>query len=220
VSSPDNSTTDDRTTYYNEIAGSSRERLGALSDGIFGVAMTLLVLTLAVPTAQEVRDSGSLGGALVHLVPNIVTYVMSFLTLGIFWVGQQTQLSQLERSDRDYTWIMLAFLLFVTFVPFSTMLLAAFYRSQLALVEYWFNVAILGGAILAGAEYAGHQHFFPAARQATILRAIRMRIYSAQGLYLVATALCLIDTRISIGVIVLLQLNYAIAPRIAFLRRL
>lgn len=211
---------DDRTTYYNEIAGSSRERLGALSDGIFGVAMTLLVLTLAVPTAQEVHDAGNLGLALVHLVPNIVTYVMSFLTLGIFWVGQQTQLSQLERSDRDYTWIMLAFLLFVTFVPFSTMLLAAFYQSRLALIEYWFNVAILGAAILAGAEYAAHNHYFPAARQATILRAIRMRIYSAQGLYLVATALCAIDTRISIGLIVLLQLNYAIAPRLAFLRRL
>jgi uncharacterized membrane protein len=220
VSSPDNSTTDDRTTYYNEIAGSSRERLGALSDGIFGVAMTLLVLTLAVPTAQEVRDSGSLGGALVHLVPNIVTYVMSFLTLGIFWVGQQTQLSQLERSNRDYTWISLSFLLFVTLLPFSTELLAHFYLSRIALVIYWLNILVLGTLILVAAEYAARNGLFNPQNQGTIMRAVRRRVYIAQSLYLFATLLCIIDTRLSIGLIVLLQLNYAVAPRIAFLHRL
>jgi NAD(P)-dependent dehydrogenase (short-subunit alcohol dehydrogenase family)/uncharacterized membrane protein len=152
---------DEQTKSYNEIAGGSRERLGALSDGIFAVAMTLLVLTLVVPTVGDVRAAGDLGAALLKLAPSLVTYVMSFLTLGIFWVGQQTQLSQLERSDRDYTWIMLAFLLFVTLVPFSTALLAAFYQSRIALVEYWFNVLVLGAAILLSAEYANRRGFFP-----------------------------------------------------------
>ena len=72
-----------RRRYYNEIAARSRLRLDAISDGIFGVAMTLLVLTLVVPTAIEVRDAGNLWHALLKLMPNLVTYFMSFLTLGI-----------------------------------------------------------------------------------------------------------------------------------------
>ena len=206
--------------YYNELAGSSLHRLAGLSDGIFAVAMTLLVLALAVPTVNEVKTEAELGQALVNLVPSVITYVSSFLTLGIFWVGQQTQLSQLERTNRDYTWINLAFLLFVTLLPFSTELLAHFYLSRIALIEYWLNILILGALILASAEYAAKAGMFNQANQRTIMRAVRRRVYIAQSLYLFATLLCIIDTRLSIGLIVLIQLNYAIAPRIAFLHRL
>ena len=211
---------DPNSRYYNEIAGSSPDRLAAISDGIFGVSMTLLVLTLVVPTAEQVRVAGDLWPALIKLVPNLVTYFMSFMTLGIFWVGQQTQLSQLERTTRDYTWIMLGFLLFVTLVPFSTALLAGFYLSRIALIEYWLNILVLGAFILGGAEYAYRAGMFQAARRNLLIHAIRRRVYIAQALYLAATLLCVIDTRISIAVIVLIQLNYAIAPGIAFLRRL
>jgi uncharacterized membrane protein len=206
--------------YYNELAGSSLHRLAGLSDGIFAVAMTLLVLALAVPTVNEVKNDAELGQALINLIPSVITYVSSFLTLGIFWVGQQTQLSQLERINRDYTWINLAFLLFVTLLPFSTELLAHFYLSRIALVEYWLNILILGALILGSAEYAARAGMFNPANQRTIMRAVRRRVYIAQSLYLFATLLCIVDTRLSIGLIVLIQLNYAIAPRIAFLHRL
>ena len=210
----------DQDRYYNELAGSSLHRLAGLSDGIFAVAMTILVLTLAVPVVNDVKNDAQLEQALLNLLPSVITYVSSFLTLGIFWVGQQTQLSQLERSNRDYTWINLAFLLFVTLLPFSTELLAHFYLSRIALVEYWLNILVLGGLILAAAEYAAKKGLFNPQNQGTIMRAVRRRVYIAQSLYLFATVLCIVDTRLSIGLIVLIQLNYAIAPRIAFLHRL
>ena len=206
--------------YYNQLAGSSLHRLAGLSDGIFAVAMTILVLALAVPAVTEARTDSELGQALINLLPNVITYVSSFLTLGIFWVGQQTQLSQLERSNRDYTWINLAFLLFVTLLPFSTELLARFYYSRIALIEYWLNILILGTLILVCAEYAARNRLFNQQNQQTIMKAVRRRVYIAQALYFFATLLCIIDTRLSIGLIVLVQLNYAIAPRIAFLHRL
>jgi len=209
-----------RRYYYNEIAARSRLRLDAISDGIFGVAMTILVLTLVVPTAMEVRDAGDLWHALLKLVPNVVTYFMSFLTLGIFWVAQQTQLSEVERTDRDYTWIMLTFLLFVTFVPFSTALLAAYYQSWMAVVEYWFNIFLLGAINTVAVEYAARSGLVSAARRAMLLPAIRRRALIAQALYASATALSIFDTRISIAAIVLIQLNYALAPRLLFLHRL
>jgi len=206
--------------YYNQLAGSSLHRLAGLSDGIFAVAMTILVLTLAVPAVNDVKNDAQLERALLNLLPSVITYVSSFLTLGIFWVGQQTQLSQLERSNRDYTWISLSFLLFVTLLPFSTELLAHFYLSRIALVIYWLNILVLGTLILVAAEYAARNGLFNPQNQGTIMRAVRRRVYIAQSLYLLATLLCIIDTRLSIGLIVLLQLNYAIAPRIAFLHRL
>jgi hypothetical protein len=83
-------------TLYNRIAGQSVERLAALSDGIFAVAMTLLVLDLHVPAREAIHDSRELGRAMVSLAPQLTAYMMSFITLGIFWIGQQTQLNHLS----------------------------------------------------------------------------------------------------------------------------
>src|SRR6266849_5184790 len=156
-------------TIYNRIAGQSLERLAALSDGIFAVAMTLLVLDLHVPVSgafhieQPLWVSGAfqseqvLWDALVKLLPSLITYFMSFMsfmTLGIFWVGQQTQLNQLARSNRNLTWIHLIFLLAVSLMPFSTALLAAFITYRLALVGYWLNIFLLGAVLFVSWRYA------------------------------------------------------------------
>ena len=69
---------------YNRIQGRNVDRLAALSDGIFAVAMTLLVLDLHLPTAAEIHGEGELLAALCALGPQWITYGMSFLTLGIF----------------------------------------------------------------------------------------------------------------------------------------
>ena len=211
-----------RSPYYNVIAGHSLGRLSGISDGIFSVGMTLLVLGLTVPVATRIVNEGDLARALAQLLPNAVTYAMSFLTLGIFWVAQQTQFSQLKSSDRNYTWIHLGFLLAVTLVPFSTGLLAHFITFRLALLVYWLNILVLGFVILAAAEYALRAHLFTAegADQRTVIRVIRRRVLSAQALYVVATALCVFNTYVSIALIVLIQLNYAIAPKIPLLHRL
>jgi uncharacterized membrane protein len=82
-------------TTYNWIAGQSVERLAALSDGVFAVAMTLLVLDLRAPAAEAVHSERDLWLALGGLAPRFVMCAMTFITLGIFWVGQQTQLNPL-----------------------------------------------------------------------------------------------------------------------------
>ena len=186
------------------------------------VSMTLLVLGLAVPTASEVRTGmeGDLARLLRDLLPATVTYVMSFLTLGIFWVGQQTQLSQVERANRNYTWIHLGFLLSVTLVPFSTQLLARFHWSRIALIVYWLNILVMGTALLLGSEYASRARLFPKEQGRMIIQLVRRRVLGAQLLYLVAMLLCIFDTHWSIALIVAIQLNFALAPPIPLLRRL
>src|ERR1017187_332408 len=135
------------TTDYNRISGQSAERLAALSDGVFAVAMTLLALDLRAPAAEAIHNEHDLWRALLALAPRLLMYMMSFMTLGIYWVGQQTQLNHLQRSDRSLTWIHLAFLFVVTVTPFSTALLAEYMQYRLALAVYWLNIFLLGATL-------------------------------------------------------------------------
>jgi uncharacterized membrane protein len=197
---------------YNRIAGQSVERLAALSDGIFGVAMTLLLLGLTVPEKNVHWEEADLGRYLLSICPDLLVYLMSFLTLGIFWVGQQTQLNHLERSDRHLTWIHLAFLFAVTLEPFSTRMLANFIQLKTALLVYWGNIFLLGALLYASWGYATRAEVVKAELTEEAKAAICRRIIYAQGLYALGAALCALGTLWSIGFIVLVQLNYAVAP--------
>jgi uncharacterized membrane protein len=205
---------------FNDFAGTNLDRLAGISDGIFSVGMTLLVLGLAVPTVSAVRTEGDLWQELLRLGPNVLVYAMSFMTLGIFWVGQGTQLNLLARSNRNYSWLQLGFLLAVTLVPFSTALLARFPTFRVALVEYWLNIVLLGMTLLAGLQYGLRAGLFNQTETPEAARLMRGRIVIAQSLYAIATATCIVfPTWVSIALIFLVQLNYVIAPRIPILHR-
>jgi uncharacterized membrane protein len=205
---------------YNYIAGHSAERLAALSDGVFAVAMTLLVLDLRTPAETAIHSERDLWNAIVLLAPRILVYLMSFLTLGIFWVGQQTQLNHFSRSDRHLTWIHLAFLFGVSLMPFSTSLMAAFISYRLALLLYWANIFILGAILFAAWRYALRTQLVKRELSAEFADAIERRIIIAQALYATGALLCLVNTYWSLGFILLVQINYAVAPRIKPLSRL
>jgi uncharacterized membrane protein len=207
-------------TRYNAIAGQSVERLAALSDGLFAVAMTLLVLDLKVPVAQGIETERALLAALGALAPRLVVYLMSFLTLGIFWVGQQTQLSHFTRSDRHLTWIHLAFLFAVSLMPFSTSLMAEFITLRTALLLYWLNIVALGALLLVSWRYARRAGLVEADALAAIDRSVERRIFIAQGLYGFGAALCLFSTYWSIGFIMLVQMIYVVGPRSGVLSRI
>lgn len=204
---------------YNEIAGRSVERLGSLSDGVFAFAMTLLVLDLRVPGTEVVHSEHDLWHALAALAPNLLVYLLSFMTLGIFWVGQHTALSKLAHSDRNLTWIHLAFLLAVTVMPFSTKLLAAFITYRTAIVIYWVNIVGLGATLYWGWHYAFAGRLIKSDAPAGMDAAVRGRIAIAQGLYAMGAALCFINTYLSIGFMIVAQLNYVFAPKLGILRR-
>lgn len=201
-------------TLYNRIANRSLERLAALSDGVFAFAMTLLVLDLRVPAMEAVHSERDLWHALVMLAPRILMYLMSFLTLGIFWNGQQTQLNHIARGDRNLAWIHIAFLFGVTLTPFSTQLLAEFIAYRTAFLIYWLNILLLGVVLYASWKYAGHKGLIREDTPVEIRRAICRRVVIAQSLYAFGALLCVISTRWSIAWIFAIQLNYAIAPRI------
>ncbi len=202
------------TTLYNRIAGRSVERLAALSDGIFAVAMTIMVLDLRLPVRESIHSEHDLWRALLALSPRLVMYMMSFLTLGIFWIGQQTQLNHLARSNRSLSWIHIAFLFAVTLTPFSTMLLAEFPSYRMALLAYWINILLLGAVLYLSWVCATAEGLVKDDIPAEVPIAIKRRIVIGQALYAFGALLCVFNTYWSIAFIVVVQLNYAVAPRI------
>jgi uncharacterized membrane protein len=105
-------------------------------------------------------------------------------------------------------------------VPFSTLLLAHYYWLKVALFEYWLNVVLLGATLLAGLEYGLRATLFKEEERPDLAFLMRGRVLSAQALYAVAALLCVVfPTWVSIAFIVLIQLNYVLAPRIPLLSR-
>jgi len=198
---------------------------------VFAVAMTLLVLDLKAPIlvkrVQHPIWSGGGGGsehALVHdllhqVAPHLLPYAMSFLTLGIFWVGQQTQLENFTRSTRELTWIHLTFLLAVTLMPFSTALLAGDITYRLSMGVYCLNLLALGVVLFASLRYADRAGLMSDETTVDMRAALKRRIVVYQCLYAVAALTCLVNTYLAIGLLILFQLNAAVAPRIWILDR-
>jgi uncharacterized membrane protein len=205
---------------YNQMAGRRLDRIAALSDGVFAIAMTLIVLEIRVPDPAPIVTEQDLWTALTTLGPRLLTYFLSFLTLGIFWGGQQTQLNLFATADRDLTWLQLAFLATVALMPFSTSLLAEFITFRLALLLYWANIFLLGLLLYIAWIYALRNKLVGRDATETASAVIKRRIIAAQALYAFGALLCFINPLWSIVFIVLVQLNFAVAPKIPVLSRL
>ncbi|MGN7819857.1 TMEM175 family protein [Chitinophaga sp. 22536] len=195
---------------YNKIAGKNTQRIEAISDGIFAVAMTLLVLEIKVPAAEGKLTEGELAHVLLAQMPRFLVYFLSFMTAGIFWVGQSAQFAYIEKSDRNLNWLSLLFLLFVSLLPFSTAFLSDYTNYRFAIFVYWFNILMLGVSLYINWSYAVRHRFVETESDLeAISGAIKRRIIVAQLLYFAGALLCFINTYLSIGFIILVQLNYA-----------
>ena len=117
-------------------------RIEALTDGIFAVAMTLLVLDLRLPEARGLDDAG-LRSALVALLPKLESYVISFLVLCVFWLGHHRLMHLVRGVDHLFLWRNLLFILFITFVPFTTSLMGEHRDLDDAPLVYGVNLALI-----------------------------------------------------------------------------
>jgi uncharacterized membrane protein len=206
--------------HYNSFAGGDVGRIEALSDGIFAFAATVLVLDFRSPEPADIHSNAELLSALVASSHRLMPWLLSLLTLGIFWVAQQTQLSHLARSNRDLTWLHLTLLAIVTVLPFTTRLLADFFTYPLAFVIYWLNIMLLGVAVYVTWAYAERAKLVRDDAPRELSGAFRRRVIVAQSLYAVGALIGFLSVPLGIALIILIQLNYAFAPRLPILSRL
>jgi uncharacterized membrane protein len=105
---------------------SETARVEAFSDGVFAIAITLLVLEIRVPPPELTGHGETLWKALLNLWPSYLGYLISFVTIGIMWVNHHSMFVLIRRTDRYFLLLSVFFLLCIAFLPFPTGVLAEY----------------------------------------------------------------------------------------------
>ncbi|MER8845727.1 MULTISPECIES: TMEM175 family protein [Mesorhizobium] len=203
-----------------EASVEGRGRIVGITDGVFAIALTLIVLEIRVPAHEVVHSEHDLLAAIAALAPRFLTYALSFLTLTIFWFGQQAQHGLVAKSDRRLATLNLCFLAFIALLPFSTDLLADFLEFRTAVLVYWLNLLMLGITLFVSWWYAERSGLVAEDVDPETKRTVYLRIVKAQILWAVGAALCLITPLASVGFILVVQLIYAATPNVKWVRRI
>ncbi len=126
----------------------------AFSDGLFSIAMTLLIVEVAVPHMIHTGSVRELLGRLGDLVPDFVGFFLSFALIGKYWVAHHQMFSVLRGADYGLISRNLFYLAFIAFMPFPTALLGDYFDNPLAVVAYAVTGAIVSGLEVVLLRYA------------------------------------------------------------------
>jgi uncharacterized membrane protein len=189
-------------------------RIEAFSDGVFAIAVTLLVLELKVPQLAEDANSGELWSALLSRWPSYAAYLVSFMTLLIVWVNHHRLFTIIRRSDSGFLFINGLLLLVVTTIPFPTALLAEFFErpaGPVACALYTGMFVLLALAFNAFWRYAYRRHLIASTVTRAQVAAISRSLLFGPITYLVAFALAFVNVYASFGLCVLLAIYWAVS---------
>ena len=202
----------DVTSAYNQLSGRSIERVNTLVDGVFAIAMTLLVLDVRLPE-EHAGSNRALWDQIAGLAPQLAAYALSFTMLATFWLALHTLLRLCSGSDRHLVWACLAFLFFVTTLPFTASVLADHMHLALAVGLYWLNLAMLGVGLAWVVAHVNRAGLVDEdGRPGMVL--VRRRLVLAQALYAVAALLALLSPVTSIVALAVVQLFFVLSPRL------
>jgi uncharacterized membrane protein len=113
-------------------------RLMSITDGIFGMVMTLLIFGLALPNFNIINAS-DFSYAIESLIPNIGITVISFILLATFWIYHH-EFFKLKTINLPYLWVNIFFLIFISFIPFTTSLIGTYSNYLLSALLFGFNI--------------------------------------------------------------------------------
>lgn len=169
-------------TIATQSIGLGKSRIEALTDGVFATLMTVLVLTLALPSGP-----GSLIERLWSLRYNILTYAMSFIVLGVFWVGHHNQFHYIRGSNRVFLWLNVLFMMSVGLLPFSTSVLGSNFLRRSAVIIYGLNLILAGSATYLIWWYATRNHkLVDPDLDSHLVRAVKNRILTGPAIDIIA----------------------------------
>jgi TMEM175 potassium channel family protein len=120
-------------------------RVLAFSDGLFAIAMTLLVVSITVPRIADGDSIKDLADALNDLTPAFVSFFISFAVIGRYWLAHHQFISMLKEMDQAIIGLNLVYLAFIAFLPFPTALLGEYFENPLTIAIYAANVGIVSG---------------------------------------------------------------------------
>ena len=178
----------------------SKQRLEAFSDGVFAIVITLLILDIRIPVVAPI----ALGAALVNILPQLLTYILSFFIVGLYWHLHHQVAAEIKLIDGAFIWLNLLWLLFVSMLPFPTALLGRYPLQPIPLTVYGINlilVNVTGFIILAYFQRHPELRYTP--MSPAELRAIAPIYVIVNTLYVVAIAAAWLFPWLSYGIYIL-----------------
>ncbi|MFA4877110.1 MAG: TMEM175 family protein [Methanoregula sp.] len=122
----------------------AKNRLETLFDGIFAIAMTLLVLSIAAPKPPVSEAAKILPKEIFHLFPQFFIFVIAFLVLAIFWLIHHRQFHFIRIVDPRLLWINVFLLIFIVLIPFSTDIAGDYPEVPIAVLFFHVNILMIG----------------------------------------------------------------------------
>ena len=186
-------------------------RMEALSDGIFAIAATLLVLDLTIPAVT----SKDVGHKLAEQWPTYVAYLVSFATIGQAWLGHSVITECLDRADSILLRLNLVLLFFVSLLPFPTHLVAEYLSNtgaeRIAVTVYGLNLLAISGSISILWHYAVSEHLVRQGDGEGDVRALTSKLDPSLVSYAVALGIGLLAPKVAVALYLVIAL-FVIIP--------
>jgi uncharacterized membrane protein len=189
-------------------------RVEALSDGVFAIAMTLLIIEVHVPHV-DTANASALGQALRELSPRIGAFVVSFLILGTLWIGHQNHFVHIRKSNCTLLWLNIGILCAIAFLPFSTAFLAEYWNQPLGGALYGINLLVAGVFLWLHWVYAtGGRRLVASDLSDEVVHSARRRTEMGLAVYLVATVFAFLWLPISLILFAMMPIAYMLPGRV------
>lgn len=191
-----------------QVSLMSLNRFEAFSDGVFAIAVTLLVLEIKAPDLSQATSSEAIT-KLLQVFPHILSYITSFIVIGVLWINHHALFHFLKRVDRTVLVINLLLLMCVAFIPYPTALIGEFGSSLPVVVLYGLSLALTGFAYNVLWFYVVHRYIMSEGliHQRSIRKATIWSL-SYPISYLIAAGLAFVSLNLSIVLYVLIPLFY------------
>ena len=189
----------------------STNRVETLGDGVFAIAMTLMVLELRVPSLHGHPTPAELTQGLIALWPKFLCYAISFITLGVYWVAHHLHFVTVRRADRPLLWINVLFFLFIGLVPFSTALVGEYVRQQVPIIVYGGNMTLIGLTLYLHWAYATSENRLVSPETSPhLVTKVKQVILMGPLVYLIAIGCSFFSTTLSLALYLLVNLLYIV----------
>ncbi|HZD65199.1 MAG TPA: TMEM175 family protein [Acidimicrobiales bacterium] len=169
-------------------------RLVAFSDGVFAIAITLLVLQLKVPPIADATSAGDLARALGAMSGQFGTYVITFGIIGLYWFAHHRMFDHIVRHDQGLGWLNMASLLTVAALPFTADLLAQYPNNATATVFYATNLALTSLSFLLIGLYARARGYYSARTPHEVLVIGTLRSALITGVFVASIGIAFLST--------------------------
>lgn len=202
---------------HTPVPENNTTRLEAFSDGVFAIAITLLILEIKIPGHEALTAYGGLHSYLMHLWPAYLSYILTFFMIGVYWSNHHWLFSFVERTDHYFNMLNVFFLMSIAFLPFPAAIFGDFVMSEeyrtTAVSTFCIGVLLPVPLVLIVYLYAVQGHRLVNARlTATFIRRQRLKLLGGMAFATIALIISFFYPLVSLGLICVQCLMFLLPP--------